>query len=290
MPRLDNAIIGSKAYGRSTQAPVLDLRYGGMNGFAPDLKQWVSNAAYIRKNLIPILVEAPRAFRLMPDSALWIGALRALIELHPTTIDGLNMGLDVEVVDHAVGGGGQRQDEFVNVTEQRSNPTFTWTEKYGMPITRFIRNWITYCMMEPNSKVAGITTLTGARPQDMLPDMYTMTVAFIEPDPHHNKVMKSWLVTNMFPRRTGDIIGRREMQAGSELTTLNIEFGGIAQMGLGVDAFCQSLLDSIDITGASPYHRQAFIQRQDQDVVAAPSSYERGAEDVGRENVDPTFR
>lgn len=273
MARLTDALLEGQAFSAGHTQPMLDLTYGGMHGYAPDLTEWVSNAAYVRRNLVPILMEAPRFFRYMPNPEKYIQTLKALVELHPKTIEGLNAGLTVETATTPVGGGGEEQDEFTDVKRARTTPSFSYHEKYGMPIQTFLRDWITYGLMDPDSKVANVGTLPGMRPQDMLPDQYTMTCLFIEPDPTHRKVLKSWLVTNMFPKGTGDITGKRDLTSASELLELNIEFTGVAQYGLGPDLLAQRILDNININNANPYLRAAFLDGIDADVEAQARGY-----------------
>lgn len=283
MSRLSNAILqSSTAYARGHTNPMVDLQYGGQMGYAPDLTEWVSNQAYIKRNLICLLVEAPKGFQYLPNPEYWVATLRALVELHPLSIEGLNAGLEVEVTDNPVGGGGQRHQDFTDVKEATSAPVFRWSEKYGMPVAAFLRGWITNLMMDQNSKFANVATLSASnRPSDMLADMYSATMAFIEPDPTHTKVVKSWLVTNMWPLKTGEITGRRDLTQAGEPTVYDIGFSGIAQYGLGVDAFAQKLLDGITITGANPYNRPAFLNSISADVLAAKKSYEAGVEGLG---------
>jgi hypothetical protein len=260
---------------------MVDLQYGGMNGYAPDLTEWVSNQSYIRKNVIPLLVEAPRGFQYLPNPESYVATLRALVELHALSIEGLNAGLEVSVEETAVGGGGQMQQDFTDVKEARSNPVIRWNEKYGMPVSTFFRNWITNLMMDPHSKVAGIATL-GVAPEDMLADMYSATMIFIEPDPTHTRVMKSWLVTNMFPQSSGEIVGSRDLTQPGQPVTYDINFTGIAQFGLGVDQFAQTLLDGINITGANPNNRAAFVQGISADIAAARASYATNVDTLAR--------
>ncbi len=283
MTRLADAILSpNTAYAAGRQNPMLDLRYGGQMGFAPDLTQWVSNQAYIRKNLICLLIEAPTGFKDLPNPEYWVATLRSLVELHPLSIDGLQAGLEVEVQDTApVGGAGEMHQSFTNVTRQRSNPVFRWNEKEGMPISSFLRGWIENLMMNAESKVANIATYSGNRPTDMLADRYSATMLFIEPDHTHTKVVKSWLCTNMFPQGTGEVSGRREITAGGEALNLDIQFTAISQFGLGVDAFAQQMLDSINIVGANPTNRPAFINAISADVGAVTQGYKAGVENLG---------
>lgn len=282
MGRLNEAILQSnQAYAAGHQNPMLDLQFGGQMGFAPDYTQWVSNQSYIRRNLFCLLVEAPRGFGFLQNGDKYIGVLKSLCELHALSIDGLQAGLEVETSETPVGGGGQMQQHFTNVTEARSNPVFRFDEKYGMPVASFFRSWITHLMMDPHSKVANISTLSGSKPTDMLADMYSATMIFIEPDPTHTKVVKAWLCTNMFPTGTGEIVGRRDLTQAGEQTTYDITFTALTQFGLGVDQFAQTLLDGINITGANPYLRQAFINEITANVAAASAGYENQAETLG---------
>jgi hypothetical protein len=287
MSRVADAILQPNfAYAAGHQAPMVDLQFGGEMGYSQDLTEWVSNQAYVRRNLICLLVEAPKAFQLLPNPEYWIATLRALVELHPMSIDGLNAGLEVETIENPFGGGGQMQHDFTNVTETQSVPVFRWNEKYGMPISSFLRGWITNLLMDPNSKFANIATLGPQfAPSDMLADMYTATMAFIEPDPTHTRVVKSWLVTNMFPKGTGDIVGRRDLTQAGEAQSIDVTFTGIAQFGLGVDYFCQQLLSGINLTGANPHLRPAFVDRIDADILAARKGYEDNVETLGAESL-----
>jgi len=283
MSRVANAILqGQVGAANGRQTPMIDLRYGGQMGYAPDYTQWVSNQAYVRRNLIALLLEAPKGFAYLDNPEYWIGTLRALVELHPLSIDGLQAGLEVEVQDTApVGGAGEMHQDFVNVTRQRSNPVFRWNEKYGMAISTFLKGWIENLMMNPESKVAGVATRAGLKPTDMLPDMYTATMLFIEPDPTHTKVVKAWLCTNMMPQSNGEVTGRRELTAGGEPLNLDISFTAISQFGNGVDMFAQQMLDSINIVGANPTNRPSFMQGISADVAAVTEGYKAGAEKLG---------
>lgn len=283
MARLTDALTGitNKAYAKGHTQPMLDLNNGGQMGFAPDLTEWVSNQAYVRRNVFCLLLEAPQFFQYLPEPDKWVNTLRALVELHPKTIEGLNAGLTVEVAETPVGGGGEMQEEFTDVKRARTQPVFTFDEKYGMPIQTFIREWITQGMMDPDSKVANVGTIAGKRPTDMLADQYSMTCAFIEPDPTHRKVMKSWITTNMFPKGTGDIIGKRDLTSASEILTLSIEFTGVSQFNLGTNVLAQKLLDNININNANPYLRPAFVKDIAADVAAQAKGYRSATEALG---------
>lgn len=281
MARITEAILDQKAFGHGATAPMLDITFGGQQGYAPNLAEWTSNAAYVRRNLIAIVLETPRFFQVMPEPAKWVSSCKSLFELHCRTIEGFNAGLTVELDEHPVGGAGEFQQEFTDVKRARSEPSFGFVEKYGMPIKTFLDNWIRYGMMDPDTKFALAGTLSGQRPEDLLPDWYTMSALFIEPDPLHRKVVKAWVTTNMFPKSNGEIIGKRDLTSASEVDNLTIEFTGISQFNLGTNVFAQKILDSISLANANPYLRPSFIDKISSDVEAAQNGYKKNVTDLG---------
>lgn len=281
MGRLADAILsGGYASGAT---PMLDLQYGGQNGYAPNLVEWVSNQSYVRRNLVCLLIEAPRGFQYMPDPDFWVRALKAMVERHARTIDGFSSGLEVAVAETAVSGGGEMQQDPTNVTRARSNPSFSFVDKYGRPIQNFVHEWITNLIGDPDSKVPNIATIETVRPSDLLADMYAATMLFFEPDPTHSTVVKAWLTTNMYPRMTGDITGKRDLTSDGETSEFTVDFTGVSQSTLGVRAFAQALLNNINLTNANPYLQPAFMQNLDPNVEgeAGGIGYKEQAEELG---------
>lgn len=264
MSRLADAILqGGYARGK---APMVDLSYGGQNGYTPNLTEWVNQTHYVRSQIHCILLEAPLGFQYLPEPAFWVSALKNMVEVHARTINGLNRGYEVAYSETAVSGGGEVFEDATNVTRERSNVTFGLTDLYGRPMQTFIENWITYLIGDPDNKIPMINTLTTVRPNDMLADMSSATMLFIEPDPTHSKVNKSWLGTNMRPRGTGAIEGRKDLTAAGDLSEIDIGFTGVYQSGVGVDLFAQAILNSLNMNNANPNLRTAFAQGIASDV------------------------
>lgn len=281
MSRLANALLQpGQAYGAGKQVRGLDLQYGGQNGFSPEMAAWVNNQQYVKRPVVATVIEAPVGFQLMKDPQYWHNTLRALVELHPIRISGLNQGLETEFAETPVGGGGQIQEDLTNVRRLRSQPVFSWNEKYGMPVHNFLDGWIRGLGMDPDSKYPNVTALSN-RPTDMLSDMSTATMLFYEPDPTHQKVMKAWLITNMFPRSSGDVTGSRDLTAAMETSTYDIEFTGIAQQGDAVMLFAQKLLERQAMLNADPYRRAGYLSDIDAQLTTATKTYENNIRDLG---------
>ena len=262
-------------------ADQLNLTYGGMFGWAPELKEWVSNQAYVRRNLVAIALEYPKFFDNMPNPEIWRACYKALIEKHCRTIDGYQAGLTGTWDSHPVGGAGEEQQEITDMKRARSEPVFTFIEKYGRPIQTFINYWLRYGIMDPDTKFAMVGTLANGAPADMLADQYTGTILVFEPDPTHSRVEKAWITTNFAPMNEGEVIGRRDVTAASEILTLTIPFTGLSQYGLGPKMLAQQILDQMRKTNADPFRMPAIVQGVAASMTDAPKGYKQGLEDLG---------
>ncbi len=268
MSRLSDAILQG-GYSRGLMSPMLDATYGGQNGYAPNLTEWVSQTHDVRKNLHCFLLEAPRGFDLLPEPQYWIRALKNMVEVHAKSIEGLNAGLSATFGETAVSGGGEIFEDTTNVTRERSNVTFGFTDLYGRPMQTFLQNWILYLMGDPDNKVPLINTLTTSRPYTMLADISSATMLFVEPDATHTKVAKAWLGTNMRPRDNGKVEGKRDLTSPGDLSELSVGFTGVYQSGIGVSTFAQAILNSLNMNNANPNLRPAFARGIQAEVYAA---------------------
>lgn len=276
MARSDSLLIGNSAYGVNGNPTALSLDQGGYFGWSPDLANHLSEQAYVRKPLVARVIESPRFFNLMPNPEKWHASFKNLIENKAVRIDGYNAGLEVSHDEHDVGGGGERRQEPIDVKRARSNPSFTFVEKYGRPIQRMLDIWIRYGIMDPESKFAMITTLANGAPVDMLADWWTGTVLVYEPDPTNQRVEKAWLTTNFSPINNGEVTGIRDMAAASELLRLTVPFTGISAYNQGVFAFAEEIMKATSIVNANPFNAAAFVKEISADVRAADVGYAKG--------------
>jgi hypothetical protein len=268
--RLADALMSNgDAYSKG-RAPMANLNHGGQNGFTTAYGELASTTHGISRPLVCLLIDAPKIFSTLPKGDQYISALKNLVEVHAQGIDGLARGLEVDFsAETAIGNAGEMFQDFVNVTRARSTPSFTWVDLYGYPIQSFLEDWITLTMADPDSRVPGASTISGAKPGDLLSDQYTAIMLFFMPDPTFTKVQRAWLVANMAPKGTGDITGKKEVGAAGEKTEITIEFSGAATSNLGVVAMAQALFDKINLVNANPRMAPAFVQSISADVAAA---------------------
>ena len=234
----DNTIVtDTKHWSENIQS--LSLRHGGQFGYLPmiggkdnagnPIHEWMYNQSYVRRDVIPVVLQTPRFFDLLPNSDTWHQMCKALIEVHAQTIEGLNSSLTVEAAEREAGLEGAAFEEPTNVTREQTKISITVQERYGIPVEIFLDTWIRYGIMDPDTKAPLVSTLKGAEGIDVYThEWYTMTVLFIEPDILNRRAIHAWLVSNMFPHGNPDIIGKREKKAAKETKDITIEFGGFA--------------------------------------------------------------
>lgn len=280
MTRLAGTLLQKKGFALQSEAPVVDLRQGAQMGPSTDFTSYISNTPYVRRNLIALLIEAPVGFQDLDNPDVYVGTLKSLVEVQAQSITGLNSQLELSFEEVPVGGAGEVQETVSDSKRTRSQPTFTWAEKYGKPISKFLRHWITMLIMDPQTKYPAVLARKGRALTDILPDYNSMTVLFIEPDPTGTKVLEAWLCTNMQPRNTGPIEGSRDLTAPGQKVELSIEFTSITQVGEGVNLFAQRQLDALHLGGMNPNQHKAFINAVDANVRATYQGYDQTLQDM----------
>ncbi len=259
----DSVLAKDKAY--AGQTATNDLSFGGQGGLAANIGavgadgknvgEWISNQAYVKRNIIPVVLKYPKFFDQMGDSKdKLIAAYKALIELHPMSIDGLTSGLTVEFDEHAVGGAGEMQEEITNVTRARSTPSFTYKEKAGKSIQKFIDFIIRYGYMDPDTKQPLVAaSLTEEQKKGIYsPDFYTGSVLFIEPDVLQLNAVDAWLCVNMAFKGNGDRTGKRDVHAAGEAPEITLESTAITLNNDVVIKLADTILKGMSNIGFNP--------------------------------------
>lgn len=279
----DTLLAKQRAFTVGRTNDMVNIKDSGQQGYAPDLTTINSNASYVRRNLVCLLIQAPKGFQDLPEPRDWVESLKELVERHPTRIEGLRSTVNVEWYESPVNGAGEMQQDIANITRERSEPSFTWPEKYGKPIRTFLEGWIANLMGDANNKIPMVVTrglLRNKRIQ-LLPEYTGAIMLFMELDPTHTQVVEAWLCTNMMPNTTGPIEGSRDITAGGEGVEINVTFSAITQVGYGVRSYAQRIVDAMDLTGANPDLAPPLIDKIDAMVQAAQTGYLHQIEEAG---------
>lgn len=265
---------GNGGFADGIQTEVMHLIKGGNFGYAKNWETWINGTPYVSRPLLTFLMETPLGFKLLPEAQTHISILRSLVETVRHRVEGLTHKLNVNKESNvAFGGSGQKFDVFSNVTEDQPTVSFSWWERPGLAINRFMNFWITMLMMDAETKYAAISTVAGTEAYDALPDMYSMSVLFVEPNSTHTKVVQSWLGINMWPTATGDNSRSSDKENPGSLQEITIEFSGIFMYGPSVDNLSQKVLNSISLINANVYHSKTVLSGIDAMVANSPESY-----------------
>ena len=222
----------------ATGVDTLDLRVGGNHGFSPRISEYLNNKAYIRRDLVPIVLSTPRMFTLMSDPKGWIEVLKAYVELHCHKIEGYNAKLTVQVAEQQIRE--EMQQDPTKVIRERSLPVLHSIEKEGNPIQKLHEFWITNGIMDPDTQKIRASNLENA-PEDWLADWYSMSLLLFEPDVNFRYVRRAFVTVNMYPLDTGDILGSKDPNGEKDLLDLAIPYSGITTSNEGTRVFAQSV-------------------------------------------------
>ena len=258
MPRLVDTL-NTKPPFPGHKAPIVDIKQGGGFGHMVDYKALISATPYVREHVIAVLIQAPHGLDYLPDPQAWYRALKAIIEEQSREITGLQSTLQIENVEHEVGGAGEKVSAISNVTRSTSEPSHSIPEKYNMPVSMFINSWILELMMDPETKYANVITRPGVEITDHLIDFYSATVLYFEPDSTFRHVLKAWLCTGMHPASEGaEITGSRALTSNKEDLVIDLRMTATTQVGSGVMELAQNVLNSLRITNTNPQQRPAM--------------------------------
>jgi len=274
MARYNNPFMGNRGYGRGGAANTIDLSQAGTKQFAPNLANIAGNTPYVRRNIVPFLIEAPRFFQYTEDPDLMVRCLKAFLENHSRTIDGLNKQLSVDTGESPVGGSGERIQTATNVTRAVSNPSHGCWELQGRAISHFIEWWIRYGIADENTKVPLVVSNGRISPQLYDSTFYGATVLYIEPDPTFMDVVSAWLCTNMYPLATPPWEGSKDASQLGQNLDITVEFTALSDVSIGTKLFARRILQGLNLGGMNPNENPLWLENISADVKRATNGLE----------------
>lgn len=284
-------------YALGTTRKQIDLTVPGQMGIVNNLRHINSNASYVRRNIIAVVLEAPRLFNYLPNPDIWRASLKNLIENNSRNIDGLKSTYNVEFTE-SPNGAVENQHDVQFVTRERSEPVHNFIEKKGRPITQLFWSWIHYGLGDAETQIPAVMTLPGNEniPYQLMPDFTSMTVLYFEPNETQTDVEKAWLCFNMMPRTSGPIEGSRDIRQGQDILEISQTFTCTQQVGAGVDALARSILKARTLVGLNSQAREnafgddrnaidSYIREAQTRKSMAPTGYFEGEDHLRKEQL-----
>jgi hypothetical protein len=95
---VEKRFLSQSAFGIGFTHDMIDASVGGHMGFSADHRYWVNSANYIPRPLIPIVIQGPRFYQYMNDSAKRLEIFRRLHEDNPEPKTELNYSSPFELL------------------------------------------------------------------------------------------------------------------------------------------------------------------------------------------------
>lgn len=208
-------------------APIANLNEGAQLGLGPHLPQLDAATPLALHPITPIVVHAPTMFQEIPYA---ISTLKALIERHAQTIDGVDVEYTLEAGQSPLGHDGQQINMPTQSRRTQVNPQFTWREGIGNLVWNFHREWIEM-VRHPDTQSSQLAALS---PGDDIPPQllstFTMDVLFLQYDSTllPANLIDAYFITSMWPQGTGPA-GYRRTPGEVQLPERSITYNGIIQ-------------------------------------------------------------
>lgn len=284
--RLVDAVI-RKGYTHFAKTNVLNLARGAMQGWfekygaigadGKHYEEWINNHAYVKKQIIPLLLSYPKFFDYMPNKEYWLIAFKSLLESQALKIDGLKSNLIITTEEHATGGDGNMQTEITNTTRERSEPVYTWQERANKTIARFIEAVVLWGYMDPETKSPRVRNFMDVEDYGYIftPDYQAGAMMYIEPDIMFREVIDAWMCFNMLFKSAGNSrTGSRDLTQPAEMPTLEVELSAITISTTAVQEFGKKLLSEMSILNLIPDEDLTLpFGEIDPNVKAAPTGF-----------------
>ena len=212
-----------------------------MSRIADYLKQEGADMPPLRRNIIPVLI---RGFSpSVPNSEKLTEAVKTMIELYSTKIDGLYSGFEF-----------QFNGEHLDLVERHSDsvPVIEYANLYG-PFKDLHRHWMEELLL-PVFKEHPDLEIDDERLVDT-----TVDVLFFEPDPTHTVAVAAWFCKNFHPFSV-EMEGVRDIQRPLQ-PSLRVKYAGKTEQGEAIDKLAASTLSQLIAASSNPYERADFVNR-----------------------------
>ena len=249
---------------------MMDPRYGGQNGYMINLgtggkQEWMNNSAFVSGNVIAVVLETPPFLKFFDNKDILQEYLIALVETHTEEINGLNAGVTLETAKHNISGAGQEQAEVVDSKRAQSDISHKYIEKPGKVINRLLDFYLRYGIMDPDTKRPLVTTTAKFRSEATedeklyTPDMWSMTILYMELDFGMMNVTEAFAVTNHYPTTDGGVEVTKNLANAKAIKEVDIKWEGIVESGPQTRVMAQRIFDAMSITKTRPEDVPLFI-------------------------------
>lgn len=267
---------------------VANLIQGAQLGIGAHLPMIDAATPAVFMPIVPIVTHSPTMFQ---GIDYYDATLKALVERHAKSIEGIDFGYQLESASTPAGHDGQELHMPTNSKRTAVSPSFVWHEVTGNLVWNFIANWIRM-IKNPDTQASGLAALTSdtTKIPPQLFSYFSMDVLFIQYDQtmQPGNIIDAFFITNMWPQETGNA-GWKKQVGQSESPERTIPFHGVVQHNkntkiIGRQVAQMLSLHKVDFSVAQPVAQtiasrlqQEGLRREVTESVAAFKEYAQTA-------------
>ena len=227
--------------------------------------RFVSSTPAIHKNITAIITQYPKGFDYFESPEHMHDTLKAFIERHSKTIDGLTGTITYDLTSQPVGSSGKVFEKVKGAKRDPCSPTHTAYELMGDMFTNFFLEYGNKLLAHPYSQLAG----SGLKdiPDYLFDDpiFNTFSVLYFRTDNFGRKVTRAWLCGNMAHKASPEIVGKKDVSTGGEEVELSVNFTAITLYSDTTPVLlkvAQAMWDSM-LPDMTPHEEEVFASVDD---------------------------
>lgn len=252
MAAYSNAIIQGSALNTAMGVNRLaNLESGAQYGVMSHLQFLDAATPLTLPAVIPVVLSAPTLFHSVDGAT---NMLKAFVERHVHSIDGIDLTLNLETEEGAPMRDGQRPSVPTVTKRADVNPSLTCRELPGNSAWNLIAWWIKQ-ICDPDTGVSASSSMVTTTSGTILPRLMStmaMDVLFIQPssDMRPENMIEAVIITGMIPKSTGPL-GMQKKMGEAQVPERTFEFTGIIQANERTRQVGRDMLQLLQIHSAN---------------------------------------
>lgn len=209
---------------------------GGQHGFLPQLgstvegasyEDYLHEAGYVRQDVIPYVLTTPKFMEFMPNPGMLARTVKAMMEVHAITIEGIDTSITAETFTGNLGYANADFTEHARTVMAKSSIKIKLKERLGNPWEKLFHMWITYGKGDVVTNVPLVNRIL--TPEQAVKFQRTawstFSTLFVEPDVLMRKPVHVFLAMNLCPT-TVNVVGSKDKTRSLEAEYIEQELGG----------------------------------------------------------------
>lgn len=195
---------------------------GGQYGTGPLYSTLSASSPLILPRSVIVVTETPRMYN---DNLGFAYLLKTLVESCAKSVSGIDLSYTLDEHSQEIGRDGQQIQMPTKSKRTQPSPSFTYPEYIGNPVWNAHYKWLTDTQ-DPDTDAIGLKN-TIARDEHYDTRLFGMTIFVMQPDMtfQARRLINSWIITNMWPKNTGDLGAKVEM-TGTHSPERSINYSG----------------------------------------------------------------